>query len=158
MRVKGAGLLVWGLILLSLTAVLCGCSRTKDDQDWSLTGTFDVPAMRADGTQFHYTMRGVQGQYGFIDSPFVAGQGQKYMWHFWGKPEDFVGKELEVTAVSQEGKTANVFSGTLGGANNGAVAHSPSTMLLPSPGVWRLDVRVGGQLIGHIVVQANAAG
>lgn len=154
---KMTRLKVWGFIVLLLTATLLGCSHTKNDDTWSVTGTFDIPATAADGTPFHYTMRGAPGQYGFIDSPFVAGRGNKYMWHLWGKPEDFVGKKLEITAESRYGKTARVFSGGLAGALNGAVAHTPSTMTLPTPGPWRLDVRVGGQLIGSVVVAVKPA-
>lgn len=100
----------------------------------------------------------MQGQFGFIDYPFVAGKGNKYMWHFWGIPEDYAGKKLGVTAVSRSGQTVNVFSGGLGGANIGAVAHTPSSMTLPTAGLWRLDVRVGGQIIGSIVVDVKAEG
>jgi dihydrofolate reductase len=83
-------------------------------------------------------MRGVEGQHGFIDTDFVAGQPQQYMWHFWGNAEDYVGKRLSVKATDKAGKTAPVFSGLLRGANNGAVAHTPSTMSLPASGLWRL--------------------
>ncbi|HYG56908.1 MAG TPA: hypothetical protein VD902_02405 [Symbiobacteriaceae bacterium] len=145
----------WGVLMLSLTAVLLACSQKKTDEPWSVTGTFEVPVTSPDGTQFTYTMRGAEGQYAFIDAPFVAGKGQKYMWHFWGKPEDYAGKSLEVKATHRDGRTIEVWSGGLAGANNGAVAHMPSSMSLPSPGLWRLDVRVGGQLIGHIVVEAS---
>jgi hypothetical protein len=127
------------------------------DGDWSLTGTFDIAVTEADGRQTFRTLRGVQGLFGFIDMPFVAGQGQKYMWHFWGAPEAFVGKPLKVTAANPDGKTIDLFSGILAGANNGAVAHLPSSMTLPSPGLWRLEVRVDDRVIGHIVVQVASA-
>jgi hypothetical protein len=144
---------MWGLLFLAL--LLLGCTRTKQDENWSVTGTFQVPATTADGTRFAYTMRGVEGQYGFIDADFVAGEKQKYMWHFWGKAEDSAGKTLVVKASNKAGKTVDVLSGTLAGPNNGAVAHMPSTMSLPAPGLWRLDIYVGGQLRGHIVVDVK---
>lgn|GEM_PF-665762 len=150
---------IWlGLLLFTFAAVVLGCSQTKNDEAWVVTGTFDVLATSPDGRQFSYTMRGVEGKYAFIDEVVVAGKRQKYMWHFWGKVEDYAGKGLEVKATSREGKTIAVWSGGLAGANNGAVAHTPSTMSLPAPGLWRLDVYVGGELIGHIVVEAKPAG
>jgi hypothetical protein len=42
---------------------------------------------------------------------------------------------------------------SLSTANNGADAHNPSTMSLPSPGHWRLDAYIGEKLFGSVVVQ-----
>lgn len=144
----------WGLLVVALAAVLYGYNRVSYAKAWALTGTFDVPATAADGTRFHYRMRGVEGQFGFIDVPFVAGEGNKFMWHFWGNPEDFNGKTLEVTGVSQSGQSIPVLKTALSGPNNGAVAHTPSMMSLPSLGLWRLEVRVDSKHIGNIVVEA----
>lgn len=149
---------VWGLVLLALAVVLLGCSRTEPEEDWELTGTFDVVTTAQDGRTVTYTMRGVPGKYGIIDTPFVAGQGNKYMWHFWGEPGEFGGKKLQVEATNRDGKTVVVFEGGLGGPNNTATAHTPSSMTIPSAGRWKLIVRVGGEVVGHIVVDVKAVG
>ncbi|HYF76368.1 MAG TPA: hypothetical protein VD973_04520 [Symbiobacteriaceae bacterium] len=151
---------VWGMILLALVLVLPGCSRTEPEpeEDWALTGTFDVVSTAQDGRTVTYTMRGVEGKYGFIDDPFVAGQGNKYMWHFWDESGKYGGKKLQVEATNREGKTVSVFEGGLGGPNNTATQHTPSTMMLPSAGRWRMTVRVGGEVVGHIVVDVKAPG
>lgn len=149
---------IWGILLLALVLVLPGCSRTEPEEDWELTGTFDVLVTAQDGSTITYTMRGVEGKFGFIDTPFVAGQGNKYMWHFWDESGTYGGKKLQVEATNREGKTVSVFEGSLGGPNNTATQHTPSSMMLPSPGRWKLTVRVGGEVVGQIVVDVKAAG
>jgi hypothetical protein len=146
---------VWGWLAAALLLLLAtGCTDSRKEGDWQVSPLFSVHEVTADGRQIEYQMRGEKGRFGFIDAPFVAGQAQKYMWHFWGNPDELVGKQLVVTAIPQGSKVERqVFTGTLGGANLGAVAHTPSTMSLPTPGLWRLNVRVGGKLLGSLVIQ-----
>ncbi|MGM0882955.1 MAG: DUF4871 domain-containing protein [Bacillota bacterium] len=103
-----------------------------------------------------YEMRGIEGKLGFIDPGFKAGKGNKYMWHFWGSPEELEGN-LSIKAVSQgSDEIIDIFpmigEGGLGGPNNGADAHLPTSMTLPFPGKWRLLVYIGGQLHGSVIV------
>ncbi|MDQ6420005.1 DUF4871 domain-containing protein [Paenibacillus sp. LHD-117] len=117
------------------------------EPDWELS-----PSFRTE----NYEMTGIEGKVGFIDAGFIAGQPNKYMWHFWGETFKH-GGELEVLAVKQ-GTTEMipVLQGrNLGGANNGADAHLPSSMSLPEAGVWRLLPFVNGRLVESIVVNVR---
>lgn len=103
-----------------------------------------------------YEMTGVEGTAGFIDAGFIAGKTNKYMWHFWGEGALLDGK-LVVKAVKQgEKELVEVFRAeSLGGANNGADRHMPSTMSLPEPGMWRLLPYIDGKLLESIVVEVK---
>ncbi|MFK7692598.1 DUF4871 domain-containing protein [Paenibacillus sp. HJGM_3] len=103
-----------------------------------------------------YLMRGVANKVGFIDPGFLAGKTNKYMWHFWGPPEELNGKFV-VKAVKQgDDQMIDVFSAdALAGENNGADRHFPSSMSLPEPGLWRLLPFVNGRLIESIVVDVK---
>lgn len=105
-----------------------------------------------------YWMSGIENKVGFIDSGFVAGKWNKYMWHFWGRQEDLKGN-LNVKAVKQgETRVIDVFeAGSLGGKHNGADAHIPSGMSLPEPGRWRLLPYINGKLFPSIVVEVKPA-
>ncbi|RIX49993.1 DUF4871 domain-containing protein [Paenibacillus nanensis] len=117
------------------------------EPSWEATGTFDAGS---------YKMTGIDGKVGFIDPGFVAGQPNKYMWHFWGNEEELDGR-FEVLAVKQGSmELVPVFEAdSLGGENNGANRHLPSSMILPEPGHWRLLPYVNGKLIDSIVVEVE---
>lgn len=105
-----------------------------------------------------YSMRGIEKKVGFIDAGFIAGKGNKYMWHFWGRKEELSGT-FQVKAIKQgDTRIINVFEASnLGGKNNGADAHIPSSMSLPEPGRWRLLPYVNGRLLPSIVVDVKEA-
>lgn len=107
-------------------------------------------------TSGSYQMTGTPGRLGFIDPGFQAGQGNKYMWHFWGRDEELTG-ELAITAVKKDSTDViDIFHASLRpGQHNGADASLPTTMSLPSPGLWRIMVSIDGQLFGSVVVEVN---
>lgn len=126
--------------------------------DWELTGTF---------TSNGFVMRGHPNNVGFIDYFFKAGQGNKYMWHVWG--EDVTSKNLTVLAIQENDSQPipvffhsvnsenKIWSIELGGAHNGADAHAPSLMGLPSPGLWALLVYIDdGDYLDYIVIEVRA--
>jgi hypothetical protein len=78
------------------------------------------------------------------------------MWHFWGTPAELQGS-LKITGTSKEtGETITVFEAdATGQPNNGADAHNPSMMSLPSPGLWQLEVFIGEKLFGSVVVEVH---
>lgn len=112
-------------------------------------------------------LQGVEGRIGILSPGFKAGSANKYMWHFWGTSEELSRTPFRVEAIDlktgekhpallTEMGTPNKkhiweMSG-IGGAHNGANAHTPSGMELPTPGKWRLDAYLGGELFGSIVV------
>ncbi|MCR8641991.1 DUF4871 domain-containing protein [Paenibacillus sp. N1-5-1-14] len=109
----------------------------------------------------------VKGRLGILGPDFIANQVNKYMWHFWGTKEELALKPFRVEAINMrmnEKVMALVTnSGTpreehvweysgLGGPNNGADAHIPSSLQLPSSGQWQLNTYLGGKFFGAIIV------
>jgi hypothetical protein len=144
---------VAAVILLMSTAA---CTQTKQNEEWRTSPVFSIYDTTPDGRRIEYKVRGEEGHFGFLDAPFVAGKKQKYMWYFWGEPSEFVGKQLRVTGVKKgTDQEIQVLNASLGGQNRSATAHVPSEMLLPTPGLWRLNIYVGDKLLGNIVVDVN---
>lgn len=103
-----------------------------------------------------YDMTGVEGRLGFINPGFIADQPNKYMWHFWGRDEELTG-DLLITAVKRNTtEIIDVFETTLRpGKHNGADAAVPTSMSLPTPGLWRILASIDGQLFGSVVVEVE---
>ncbi len=104
-------------------------------------------------------MIGEKGKLGFIyddATTFEAGEPNKYMWHLWGEESELDGP-FKVIGHNQETNEEIVAfeSSELGGPNNGADAHTPSSMQLPSKGRWELDAYVDGELFGTVVVEVE---
>jgi hypothetical protein len=143
------------LSIIFIAVFLTGCAAEEpkfENMEWQVSPLFKVSS---------YTMIGQEGRIGFIYDDmevtrFYPNKEQKYMWHFWGGPEELQGP-LKVTGTSKEsGEQITVFKAiAVGGANNGADAHNPSQMSLPSPGLWRLDAYIGEKLFGSVVVEVH---
>ncbi|MGG4344061.1 DUF4871 domain-containing protein [Paenibacillus lautus] len=117
------------------------------DSGWELS-----PSFRSG----NYAMTGVEGRLGFIHPPLVANKPNKYMWHFWGRDEELKG-DLLITAV-KKGTTelVDVFKTRISPyPHNGADAAIPTSMSLPSPGLWRIMVSINGQLFGSVIVEVD---
>lgn len=121
---------------------------------------YDVPdAVWAESPTFAsgaYMLRGVEGRVGIIDPGFIAGKGNKAMWHFWGNDKEIQGA-VSIYGV-QKGASVPLLlfeSSETGGPNNGADAHMPSLMTMPTPGLWRLMAYIDGTLFGSIVVNVK---
>lgn len=84
---------------------------------------------------------------------FYPGKVQKYAWHFWGNEEELNGK-LMIKAIHKETNKEVTLLKDLGlmGPNSGADRHVPSSMSLPDSGMWKLDVFIGGDLYGSVIV------
>ncbi|GGB71928.1 hypothetical protein [Fictibacillus barbaricus] len=159
-------------LVFSFTFTGCSTHMTSVSKDWQVSPTFKVN---------NYVMVGEEGRLGFIvgpfqskkgelldKQPFIAGKGSKFMWHLWGKPEELKGK-FKVEAVNQKGERQKVLIinskktyefvwhyPSVGGRNNGADAHVPSGMIFPKEaGLWRLNVYIGNELFGNIVVEVE---
>lgn len=101
-------------------------------------------------------MTGIEGRLGFIDPGFIAGQPNKYMWHFWGRNEELTG-DLHITAVKRNTtEIIDVFKTRISPyPHNGADAAIPTSMSLPSPGLWRIMASINGQLFGSVIVEVD---
>ena len=76
------------------------------DSDWEPSPSFvsvasEDPVEAMLSSKYPPTeMTGIEGRLGFIDPGFIAGQPNKYMWHFWGRDEELKG-DLHITAVKE---------------------------------------------------------
>lgn len=150
------------LSLLILIILLIGCKSEKKVEDQA-SPTF---------TSGVYTFYGIEGKIGILaPGGFKAKVGNKYMWHFWGTKEELSQKPFRVEAINlktgqkhqallenlgtPDEKHVWEYNGLLGGPNNGANAHMPSGMELPSSGKWKFDAYLGGELFGSVVVEVS---
>lgn len=132
---------------------------------WQESPTFELPI----GAGGEYILIGEQGKFGFLIGPYqivagerqyqipvVAGKPNKYMWFLWGDKDSLKGS-LTVTAVKEGSQQEiGVFTLGLGSSSSLADAQVPSTMKLPEPGMWRLNVYVGNRLFGCVFVRVDA--
>lgn len=149
----------------SLIALLCllfisGCTSSKEAL--SPSSSFMSESQ---------TMIGIQGNIGLLGPDFIAEKENKYMWHFWGTEDEINQQPFRVEAIDlntnkkiqtllSDAGTKNEqlvweYNGELGGPNNGANAHLPSNMVLPSSGLWQLNAYLGGKLKGSIIVDVK---
>jgi hypothetical protein len=160
----------WGRDCLKITILailfsllLIGCSDTEQtikEVKWEESATLVREiVVTDDGQKGDFVFRiGDNGKLGFGEyGPFIAGQEQKYMWHFWGD-EKVLTKPFKVIGVSKTDEKITVYqlpaSNSLA-PNTGADHHLPSTMMLPSPGLWRLEVYFDDKLFGNVVVDVK---
>lgn len=134
------------ILFCVLSLILTACSHEAETA-WKESDTLQVGI---------YTMRGEVNHIGFIDNVFKAGNQQKYMWHFWADEQDLRGP-FKVTAVKEsDNNEITIFEApSLGGPNNGANAHAPSSMSLPEEGIWRLDAYINDILFGSVFVKVT---
>ncbi len=145
-----------------------GCSNEtnqKTEESWEESPTLDIEVINTDdGQTGDFIFRiGDNGELGFGEyGPFIAGETQKYMWHFWGEQE-ILTQPFKVLGINKEtGEEMTVLelpaaaaASTSLSPNNGADHHIPSTMMLPSAGVWKLKVYFGEELFGNVVVDVE---
>jgi len=117
------------------------------DGGWAISSTF-----RSDRSE----LTGTEGKIGFIGGDFIAGQGNKYLWHFWGSDEELTGN-LQIYGVQQQSlQMIPLFTVVLQPSPlNGADASLPSGFALPSPGIWKLVAVIDGKWFGNVVVDVQ---
>jgi hypothetical protein len=150
------------LFLLLFVILLSGC-RPENKVAIQASPTFKSGV---------YTFYGLEGNIGLLaPGGFIANKANKYMWHFWGTKEELAQKPFRVEAINlktnkkvkalaliPDNNTLEMvweYAGSLGGPNNGADAHLPSSLKLPTSGLWQLDAYLGGKLKGSIVVDVK---
>jgi hypothetical protein len=84
---------------------------------------------------------------------------QKWMWHLWDI-ENSAGTALTVVGIHRETGTAYQLLTAgwtigLGGENNGADAHAPSSVNIPSAGEWAILLYVNEDLFDVLVYNIN---
>ncbi|NGQ94148.1 hypothetical protein G3578_03035 [Brevibacillus sp. SYP-B805] len=82
---------------------------------------------------------------------FYEGQAQKVMWLLNGA----VAKEVQIVAVNEQGVRKDLGTWEVGGRLYDADAHFPSSIVLPEPGIWKLQVLSGGKHFGLVFVEVK---
>ena len=153
------------ILILSFSLVTIACTNEKTDQktikhdnvisesaDWKESPMFKVN---------HYVLIGEEGRLGFIyddteTTRFYPNKEQKYMWHFWGNDNEFVGNLTVNASHKESGEQLTILKDiSLGGPNNEADQHTPTMMSLPKEGLWKLDAYIGEKLFGSVIVKVH---
>lgn len=162
--VRKSKYLVLAILMLIL---LSACSNeTAGKETPILSSTFSLPVTFQDGNEGEYVLVGEKGKLAFqIHSserdeiieltPIYAEQTDKYIWYLWG--EALSNKSFEVIGTHTETgeKLVVVEETVLGNELNGADAHTPSSMMFPTSGVWKLDAYINEDLFGNIMVEVK---
>jgi len=160
--IKGDGFIMRTYLFLSLFLLifLTGCESKQEIE------LEQSPIFYSD----RVAMIGVEGNIGLLGPDFIANKVNKYMWHFWGTEEEIEIKPFRVEAINvktkEKAKALIENAGTpqeglvweydtLGGPNNGADAHRPSNLVLPSSGLWKLNAYLGEKLKGTIIINVK---
>jgi hypothetical protein len=121
-------------------------------------------------------MVGIEGNLAILGPDIIAGQAPKVMWHFWGTKEELgqnlntikpfrveainlkTKKKVKALVLITDNNTKEMvweYDVSPDGPNNGADAHIPSNISLPTSGLWKLDAYLGGKLKGSIIVDVK---
>jgi len=89
-----------------------------------------------------------------VDAPTLTRQ--KWMWHLWGVPESV---EMTVVGFHRESKKVHQILSwpgwviEMGGPNNGADAHAPSSVKIPDAGEWAIFLYTNGKLFDVLIYE-----
>lgn len=152
---------------MAATLLLTGCSALPSDSAetdaviegtpdgktsaWEVSPLFDL----APPDERSYQVRGIPGKVAVRGNELIkAGGLNKYLWFFW---TDRISDEKVKVVGVKEGTQEPVDlipPTSLTSPLYGADATLPSTLSLPTAGMWRLDVYFGEQLFESIYVKA----
>ena len=140
--------------------VIAGCNDEEPIKEVVIQHNWKESSLFESGS---YTMIGEEGRLGFLynDSEvdrFYPNKTQKYMWHFWGNEDELIG-DIKVLGTHENSneeiivvpRKENAFLSP----NNGADQHSPTNMMLPKSGMWKLDAYIGDRLFGSVYVKVH---
>ncbi|GEN45717.1 hypothetical protein [Alkalibacillus haloalkaliphilus] len=165
--------LFWGAMMNRVLLVCIICSLivmvacTLDETDVQLPENIPEFVREGDFAQidwdkkavtFNNNIVGNKDKSGVIgtDMPSINND-QKWMWHLWGVEEPY-SIELSVigfhkgTETVHEILTDGWLTG-LSGENNGADAHSPSTVNIPKSGDWAILLYTNGELFDILIYE-----
>lgn len=149
---------------------LVGCS-TNETVESKLTLPEDIPdfVQESDFESIDWERKAVEfGDRGIIGNENKSGvigadmpslNAQKWMWHLWGI-KNSTKTALTVVGFHKETGTVHQILTTgwtikLGGENNGADAHAPSSVKIPKPGEWAILLYSDGKLFDKLVYEIN---
>ncbi|MFC0274731.1 hypothetical protein ACFFIX_25745 [Metabacillus herbersteinensis] len=154
-------------IFLSMLFLVVGCS-TNEAVESKLTLPEDTPdfVQESDFRNINWESKAVEfGDKGIIGNENKSGvigadmpslNTQKWMWHLWGV------KNVELTVVGFHRETGTIHQILIDGwtkdahtPNNGADAHTPSSVKIPKPGEWAILLYTDGKLFDKLVYKIN---
>ncbi len=137
----------------------------EENQQWDISPEFET----ATGDK----LIGQKNKVGIVGPEFEAGEVNKWLWHFWGDEQTIKNGNFKVVAINKDtgekemalvtgASTANErkvwahekLSYSPNGVR-GSDSSQPSNMSLSKAGIWRLEVYLGTELFGSIVVNVK---
>lgn len=153
-------------IMLGMCLIVVGCtneqkvSMPEDVPDFVSVSDFESIDWNQKAVKFgDRGIIGNENKSGVIGADMPSLNGQKWMWHLWGN-DDPVGKELTIVGFHKETNSVHPILMTgwslqLGGENNGANAHAPSSVQIPEPGEWAILLYVDEKLFDTLIYDIN---
>ncbi|MFC7685300.1 hypothetical protein [Ureibacillus sp. GCM10028918] len=159
-----------GLILVCMLFLVLGCSKNETDENklnlpenlpkFVEESDFEKVDWNKKAVMFNGNMMGNEYKSGVIGANMPSlNNNQKWMWHLWGI--ESIG-QTKLTAVGLHRERNSIHqiltSGwtiDLGGENNGADAHVPSSVNFPNPGEWAILLYTDEKLFDILVFQMN---
>jgi outer membrane biogenesis lipoprotein LolB len=152
------------LVLLLGVFVLTACTSNETKNDTNLTesipdfveeSNFENIDWENKAVLFNDNILGNENKSGVIGADMPSLNPQKWMWHLWGV-DDPTNTKFTVVGFHRESQTiyqitTNGWSIPLGGPNNGADVHAPSTVKIPEPGEWAIFLYVDEKLFDILV-------
>ncbi|MGE5702406.1 MAG: hypothetical protein ACM32O_07750 [Clostridia bacterium] len=86
-----------------------------------------------------------------ITGEMYEDQGQKTMFLLNGAFTS--GDNVRLIGENQQGDRLDLGERTIGGKLYDAEGHFPTSIVLPSPGVWKVEVRYNGEVLGNIFLE-----
>ncbi|WP_286230852.1 hypothetical protein [Neobacillus mesonae] len=157
-------LLFMMLFSLLFVAAACSSKETMNENDQKIVLPEGIPdfVITRDFAKIDWERKAVKfGDRGIIGNENKSGvigadmpslDQQKWMWHLWGVDD----ADLTIVGFHKDTQTVDqIISGQwtihAGGPNNGADAHSPSTVHIPKPGEWAILLYTDGKLFDILV-------
>lgn len=158
------------LILFSMLFVLVACTTDETSKETivlpenipEFVQKNDFEATNWEEKAVKFGNRGIignQNKSGVIGVDMPSLSNQKWMWHLWGIENT---ENIELTVVGFHKETGTVhqilidgWAKTLNGPNNGADAHTPSTVKIPESGEWAILLYTDGELFDTLIYEIN---
>ncbi|WP_438316758.1 hypothetical protein [Sporosarcina sp. FA9] len=156
-------------ISLGIFFLIVGCSKNErvesklilpeDLPEFVEESDFEEIDWDKKAVTFNDNIIGNENKSGVIGADMPSLSAQKWMWHLWGI-ENPVATKLTIVGLHKETGTVHQILTTgwtinLSGENNGADAHTPSSVKIPMAGEWALLLYTDGKLFDELVYEIN---
>ncbi|MEK4565349.1 DUF4871 domain-containing protein [Alkalihalobacillus sp. FSL R5-0424] len=133
----------------ALLFIVTGCFQNESEVE--VSPTFD--------NEFG-EMFGIDQKLGIVGGPVLAGESQKWMWHFWG--EEAPNQYFSAVATNLESKeevNPIIQSAILTQRDSlETISHSPSEVQFPSEGLWKIKTYIEDEFFDEFVVEVHPEG